>query len=117
MSGARVKNIAIDVNDLDAQAAFWGELLAMKVTSKDEDWWDLEPVSKGGPNLSLQLVPETKATKNRIHFDVGVTDIAAEVKRAVKLGATTLGPVMGPKDEPWRVMADPEGNEFCFVTG
>lgn len=55
-----------------------------------------------------QLVSEPKVVKNRVHLDLRSEDIAAEVERLVRLGATELHRVGS------RVtMADPEGNEFC----
>jgi hypothetical protein len=53
-------------------------------------------------------------TKNRVHLDLHVTDRAGEVARLVALGAAE-GQTFN--DGAWTVMADPEGNEFCLVTG
>ena len=52
-------------------------------------------------------VPEGKTVKNRIHWDVDVSD----VRLLVEHGATVL---REPDDDiRWTIMADPEGNEFC----
>jgi hypothetical protein len=52
-------------------------------------------------------VPEPKAAKNRVHWDVTTPDVAA----LVAAGATVL---RRPDSEVrWTVLADPEGNEFC----
>ena len=54
-------------------------------------------------------VPEPKAAKNRLHFDLRAPgSIADEVARLTELGATVLQP-----GDDLTVMADPEGNEFC----
>ncbi len=64
-------------------------------------------------------VPDPKAAKNRIHFDLmpraGTRD--EELARLLEHGATevhdlrgTWGPGTG-----WVVLADPEGNEFCIL--
>jgi hypothetical protein len=64
-------------------------------------------------------VPEGKAVKNRIHFDLWPTDCTMneEVDRLLGLGATVVhdlrdhrGPGTG-----WATLADPEGNEFCVL--
>jgi hypothetical protein len=60
------------------------------------------------PRLYFQLVPEAKRTKNRVHLDLRTDDLEAEVARLVALGATVLA-----ANERHRVLADPEGNEFC----
>ncbi|GAA4062402.1 MULTISPECIES: VOC family protein [Actinomadura] len=111
-----VTNVAIDCNDPDALAAFWGELLDMKVTSREDDWIDLESLGPNGPVLSFQRVPEGKTVKNRVHLDVGVPDIHVAGERARRLGASPAGEPLGNPARPFQVWHDPEGNEFCFVT-
>jgi hypothetical protein len=54
---------------------------------------------------------------NRIHLDVAPyagDDQDAEVARRRALGATDAG--LGQGDVPWKVLADPEGNDFCVLT-
>lgn len=118
MSGAvpKVTNLVIDCSDLAAMAAFWGGLLGMEETGRDDDWRDLQPLGGRGPVLSFQLVPERKTIKNRIHLDLDVPDIHAAGERARALGAVPAGEPMGNPDAPFQVWHDPEGNEFCFVT-
>jgi hypothetical protein len=70
----------------------------------------------GRPRLLFQAVPEAKAGKNRLHFDVrvGPERQEAEVARLAGLGATELWRgSQGPFS--WVTMADPEGNEFCVA--
>ncbi|MFD0852343.1 VOC family protein, partial [Actinomadura adrarensis] len=103
----QVSNVAIDCTDLDAMIGFWGALLEMKVTYRDENWVDLEAVSEGGPVLSFQLVPESKQFKNRVHLDLGVPDIHAAGERARELGATPEEEPMRNPDASFRVWLDP----------
>ncbi|WP_176611784.1 VOC family protein [Actinomadura sp. WMMB 499] len=112
----KVGNLVFDCTDLDVMAGFWGGLLGMEETSRDEDWLDLQPLEGHGPVLSFQLVPEGKTIKNRIHLDLDVPDIHAAGERARRLGASPAGEPMGDPATPFRVWYDPEGNEFCFVT-
>ncbi len=66
--------------------------------------------------LTLQRVPETKTVKNRMHIDLLVDDIAAEVSRLESLGATRLTPEPHQEfGQTWYVLTDPEGNEFCLA--
>ncbi|MGH3333818.1 MAG: VOC family protein [Nocardioidaceae bacterium] len=115
MSAIRAGAVVIDVNDLESEAAFWSGLLSMDVTAREADWVDLGLLGEGGPVLSLQLVPERKSTKNRLHLDWLVDDFESAAARAVDLGATTVSPLHG-EDRPWQVFADPEGNEFCLCS-
>lgn len=108
-----VRAVAIDCNDMESLARFWGELLGMKITEReDDDWIELEPMSDHGPILCLQEVPEGKTVKNRIHLDLAVPDLKAAGERARALGATFRN---GSECGTFDVWQDPEGNEFCFV--
>jgi hypothetical protein len=77
----------------------------------------LDPDS--GHRLLFIEVPDEKAVKNRLHFDLrprsGGRD--AEVERVLALGATQVADLRG-KYGPgtgWVTLADPEGNEFCIL--
>lgn len=111
----RAANLVMDCSDLERLAAFWGALLEMRVTSREDKWLDLEPIHQGVPKLSFQLVPEAKSGKNRLHLDLEVPDITAAGERAWQLGATPAGPAYDSPGAGFRVWRDPEGNEFCFV--
>lgn len=78
-----------------------------------------------GPRIWFQVVPEGKAVKNRLHFDIrasgGLTvpfetrkeRIEAEADRLVAAGATRVGNLYQEGIELYAVnMLDPEGNEF-----
>ena len=69
----------------------------------------MEAPGWGGPSLWCTRVPEPKAVKNRVHFDLRAPGaIADEVARLPAVGATVL------RESPdLVVMQDPEGNEFC----
>jgi hypothetical protein len=62
-----------------------------------------------GPILCFQEVPERKTAKNRVHLDVVVPDLRAEVQRLVALGASVHEEFDGHTG-----MLDPEGNELCI---
>ncbi len=62
------------------------------------------------PRLFFQLVPESKAGKNRVHLDLASSDPEAELDRLTALGARVLA-----RHEHWTTLADPEGNEFCLM--
>ncbi len=106
-------NFTLDCNDLDGQARFWSAVLRFPATVVVPDAY----VALEGPvfALTLQRVPEPKITKNRMHLDLLVDDLAAEAARIEALGATRVTPVpLEMYGEHWLVLADPEGNEFCL---
>lgn len=103
----------VDCGDVERVAAFWSSLLGLSVTKRWRQYVILE--SRGGaPALSFQQVPESKASKNRVHVDISVDDLDVATDRAIRLGATVLGEITDDGVTA-RVLADPEGNEFCFV--
>jgi hypothetical protein len=68
--------------------------------------------------LLLPGVPESKAGKNRMHLDIVVDDIGAEVDRPQELGAHRIDEgVQSFGGTRWVRRSDPEQNEFCVSTG
>ena len=71
------------------------------------------PTSLWPPSIGC---PETKTVKNRLHVDVAVDEVGSATARIQGLGGGRL-----PCEDfheygyHWRVMADPEGNEFCLI--
>jgi hypothetical protein len=105
----RLYEVVVDCADAYAQAEWWGDVLGLPAErSSREHYAALE----GGDVLPFDYlcfvpVPEPKSAKNRIHWDVVVTDLPALLTR----GAQVL---REPDDEiSWHVLTDPEGNEFC----
>ena len=114
MSGIRPAAVVLDVNDLDREISFWCALLDMEPGRSEPDWADLGPLGGDGPVLSLQVVPEEKSGKNRVHLDWVADDFDAVRRRALELGAREVSRVHG-EARPWQVLGDPEGNEFCLI--
>jgi hypothetical protein len=79
-------------------------------------WAMLEPPDSRGPRLLFQRRAKTTTDAIPIHLDLAVENREAEVERLVGLGATvveTKSERIGPVEETWTVMKDPEGNGFC----
>jgi predicted enzyme related to lactoylglutathione lyase len=105
----------LDCRDPDALADFWAAALGYERGGFDPPYVALTDPSGYGPRLLLQRVPEPKTAKNRMHPDLRVADMDAELARVTGLGATVVrGPFV---DDGWptTVLADPEGNEFCLI--
>jgi predicted enzyme related to lactoylglutathione lyase len=115
---ARLDSVTIDCNDPEALATFWAA-----VFDTQEEWRGGDPVqyidvseTQWSPKLRFQRVPEAKTTKDRIHLDLRIDDIDAVTARVVALGAQRApGDDFREFDVVFRVMLDPEGNEFCLV--
>lgn len=113
MERAHVGSVVVDVNDLVVMRDFWQEALGYRVDLETEDWVKLSDPFDRGVSVSLQLVPERRNGKNRLHLDIYAEDQMGEVERLERLGA---GRVRGPEpDEDFVVLSDPEGNLFCVI--
>src|SRR5262249_45498916 len=109
-----IKSVSFDAADALALATFWAAVFGSDVDEDStQDKAFVEAAGWGGPNIWFNRVPEGKAAKNRVHFDLRAPGSKAnEVARLAALGATVL-----EQDESHTVMADPEGNEFCVEPG
>ena len=107
--------VVIDCHDTMLLAEFWRDVLGGEIERQSREWVALRPPT--GITVSFQEVPEAKAVKNRVHLDIAVDDLEVAAVAAEAIGATRIG---GPQLDPvggFQVMADPEGNEFCFIVG
>jgi len=116
-SRARVE-LVLDCCEPRRLATFWREALEYRDYYTDARLAVLVPKEGNAPPVLLQQVPEPKAGKNRMHLDIVVTDIEAEVHRLQTLGAQRIDQgVQSFGGTRWVRMSDPEHNEFCVSTG
>jgi predicted enzyme related to lactoylglutathione lyase len=104
----RLDYVTVDAQDPERLAAFWGAVLGVGAEERDGPYLPLARLPNG-VSLMFQEVPEPKRVKDRLHVDVRTRDLGAAFERVLALGGRHLADV-----EWWRVMADPEGNEFCL---
>ncbi|QGV81807.1 VOC family protein [Streptomyces ficellus] len=112
---AVVSEMVFDCADPAALARFWAALLGGEPVDRSPDWSYVDPPDF--VRVAFQRVPEGKAVKNRLHLDLEGGDVAAATEAAVALGAVRLGGVVADEHGHFQVLRDPEGNEFCFVSG
>lgn len=108
---AFIKSVTFDCVDALRLAEFWASALGSDV---DEDSTSekayVEAPGWSGPNIWFNAVPEPKAAKNRMHFDLRAPGpLHEEVQRLTNLGACVRH-----ESSDLVVMSDPEGNEFCM---
>lgn len=109
----RMHGLAVDSVDPLAIAQWWAGVYDVPVQINRGGWTTLSPVP-GMPILTMDFnaVPEPKTVKNRIHWDVWVTDLQLLLDAGARLLRAR------DADIEWHVLADPEGNEFCaFESG
>jgi hypothetical protein len=122
---AQLRDVVIDCSHPASLARFWAAALdgyavapyddaeierlrSLGITDLEEDPTVI--VEGPGPRLFLQLVPEAKRGKNRVHLDLTAVHAEAEVDRLVSIGASVIG-----RYESHVTLADPQGNEFCVM--
>lgn len=116
---ARFVQWTLDVEDVAVMAAFWSAALGYRSDLGDDGNAKLYPPEGAGPDaptLWLQASAGPKRGKNRNHPDLrpGDGDVDSEVERLISLGASRAD-VGQTGQEPFVVLADPEGNEFCIL--
>ena len=110
--------LVLDCAEPQRLATFWREALDYRDCYTDATLAVLVPKEGIASPLLLQGVPEPKAGKNRMHLDIVVDDIEAEVHRLQELGAYRIDEgVQSFGGTRWVRMWDPEQNEFCVSTG
>lgn len=111
----RIHSLVFDAADIKASAAFYTKLAGFKEDYSDEYWITLR--TPANDRVSFQLAPDHIPPRwpdpkypQHFHIDFRTPDMAAEVERAVSLGATKLE----GGGETWTVLADPAGHPFCL---
>jgi predicted enzyme related to lactoylglutathione lyase len=108
-----VAHVTFDCADPRRLAEFWSKTTGYRIEQQGEDMATLSPGEGSQPKLHFMKVPEPRMVKNRVHLDIGVSDVEAEAARLLELGATR-GETHRGQGFVWAVMADPEGNELCI---
>ncbi|WP_406095550.1 VOC family protein [Streptomyces sp. NBC_01013] len=92
---------------------WWATALGWVVVHSSEDEFEIRPAPDRMPGVDFVRTDEVRKTKSRLHLDFRPDDQAAEVARLVAHGARRVD--IGQGEQPWVVLADPEGNEFCVL--
>jgi predicted enzyme related to lactoylglutathione lyase len=109
--------VTIDTVDAEGLATWWADLLGVEMRPLDHPatYVVVPPQESGGIQLGFQKVPERKQGKVRIHLDLITFDLDEAQRDIEERGGMFLAEHGWEDKWRWRVMADPEGNEFCIV--
>ena len=115
----RISELVLGCRDPEALARFWCEVLDFAVLDREDDESIEIGPREGFGGLSRRsssAAGRATAREPRLHIDVNATDRDqdAELERLLRLGARPAD-VGQTGEEPWHVLADPEGNEFCLL--
>jgi hypothetical protein len=100
---ATYKDLCMDVADAAVSGAYWSTMLGWTLEMHDDGDAHLRD-QDGRIQVWLNVVPEPKTVKNRVHLDV----YAESVQRALDAGAQMLAEY--PR---WTTLLDPDGQEHC----
>ena len=112
-----VRNISFMTTDPERLADFWSAATGYTERRDSRDEILLAPHDWGFPRLTFQRIEAPRSTPGGVHLDLTADDMAREVERLVRLGATRLWSVDVEHSgtTTWTAMHDPGGNEFCVV--
>lgn len=115
----RISELILKCHDPEALARFWCEVLDFVVLDRDEDYAEIGPRDGFGgpqPTIVFSRNGDPKPVNVPLHIDVSPTDRdqGAELERLLAAGAEPAD-VGQTGNEPWHVLADPEGNVFCLL--
>lgn len=112
--GLEWEQTIVDAEDPERLGRWWMEALGWVVVDDNPEEFEIRPALDRLPGLLFADVAERKTVKNRLHLDFRPDDQDAEVARLLTLGATLAD--IGQGAQPWVVLRDPEGNEFCVLS-
>ncbi|WP_420034308.1 VOC family protein [Streptomyces sp. cg28] len=107
------EQVVVHTADPAALGRWWAEALGWVVTYTSDDEFEIRPEADRTPGIDFVRADEVVRHRGRLHLDFRPADQAAEVARLEALGARRVD--IGQGEQPWVVLADPEGNEFCVL--
>src|SRR3954449_10299783 len=114
----RITELIVDCRDPDLLATFWSGVLGYVESWREGDAIEIAPPAPGtgAPTMVFSRSDDPRRGKLPMHLDVNATDRDQdeELDRLLSLGARPAH-IGQTGAEPWHVLADPEGNEFCLL--
>ena len=115
----RLEKTVLDCPDPRELAAFYGEILGMRVNEDTDGEWVVIGREPGLRELAFQRAEDYRAPRwpdperpQHEHLDIRVDDVEAAETAILALGARLL---QGEQGTGFRVYADPAGHPFCLV--
>ncbi|MDR6794656.1 hypothetical protein J2X12_004064 [Pseudarthrobacter oxydans] len=117
---SRITELVLNCANPELLAGFWNDVLGYVELGREDGAIEIGPqdAGLGGLQPTINLSPSSNPRTGRLplHIDVNPVDRDqdAALERLLALGARPAD-VGQAGDEPWHVLADPEGNEFCLL--
>jgi Glyoxalase-like domain len=108
------EQVVVDAADPVSLGRWWADALGWVVLNDSPEEFEIRPAVDRLPGLVFIPVTDPRTVKNRLHLDFRPDDQQTEIARFLALGATLAD--VGQGEQPWTVLADPEGNVFCVLS-
>jgi hypothetical protein len=120
---SRIAHTTVDAANAYELSEWWKQVLGYVDLDGDPNLPGHEECMIRSPETGHRVlfieVPDARAVKNRLHFDLRPVDRTRdeEVDRLVSIGASRLADHRDVRGDGtgWVTLADPEGNEFCVL--
>jgi catechol 2,3-dioxygenase-like lactoylglutathione lyase family enzyme len=117
----RLEKTVLDCPDPRALAAFYAEILGMRVNEDTDGEWVVIGREPGWRELAFQRAEQYVAPEwpdpehpQQEHLDIRVDDVEEAERAVLALGASRMH---GAHENGFRVFIDPAGHPFCLVCG
>jgi len=120
---SRIAHTTVDATNAYELSEWWKQVLGYVDLDGDPNLPGHEECMIRSPETGHHVlfieVPDGRAVKNRLHFDLRPVDGTRdeEVDRLLSIGASRLADHREVRGDGtgWVTLADPEGNEFCVL--
>ncbi|WP_369217578.1 VOC family protein [Streptomyces flavofungini] len=108
------EQVVVDAVDPVRLGRWWVEALGWVVVDDSAEEFEIRPEPDRLPGLLFDPARDHGSAKSPLHLDFRPDDRDAEVARLLAHGARHAD-IGQTGEEPWVVLADPEGHVFCVL--
>ena len=117
----RISELVLDCHDPEVLARFWCEVLDfVELDREDDGCIEIGPREGfGGPQPTIILIRQRRAEERASPGCTSTSTPPTATRTPSSNASWPLGArpadIGQTGEEPWHVLADPEGNEFCLL--
>ena len=116
MPAPRITTVIVNAEQPERLISFWCAFFQTEVAVQDAGITWLARNTEGAVGFGIQQVDRKRGNHPEMHLDIEVDDLDVAQQQVEALGGSLLAVRHLPDGFEWRVMADPDGNEFCLFT-
>jgi predicted enzyme related to lactoylglutathione lyase len=115
MPARHIATIVINSAHPSRLVAFWSAFLDTTVAHEMQGLTWLQPTEDGGVSLAVQHVEAKAAAQSDVHIDIVVEDLDVAQRQVEGRGGSFVAVHRLDDGFEWRIVADPDGNQFCIA--